>query len=262
MTSRLKYFWVVPHQHTSDNKLFIVNPGIAHKEILMSIKIKKDPRISVNALCEYALASPSKRLTILKKCKKPVPYITNWYNQAEDVLSFYLAEIRDDVSVLKVEAGRLRSKKAISPMDKKFNNACADALQAFIKDDKSVRNILSPYKPEIAVNDTKHKFIVNGVQISLRPELILRDLQGKQQLGFVKFYFGKNEELTQEKGELIACLTKYYFEQEYGFTLKSKDCLVLDVYRGEMYSAPNAYKRAIANIKAALSEILDRWDKI
>lgn len=228
----------------------------------MKIRLNKDPRISVNALCEYVLASPSKRLTILKLCKKPVPFVTNWYNQAEDILSFYLAEIRHDPTVIKVEAGRLRTKSAATDMDKKFNVASAAALLSFLKDEISVRQILSPYILEIAVNDIKHKFVINGVQISLRPELILRDNGGKQQLGFVKFYFGKNDELGQDKGELIAALTKYYFEQEYNFSFKSKDCLVLDVYRGEMYSAPNAYKRSISNIQAALLEIADRWDKI
>jgi len=37
---------------------------------------------------------------------------------------------------------------------------------------------------------------------------------------------------------------------------------VLEVYRGEVYTAPRAFKRSIGNIEAACKEIADSWDKV
>ncbi len=226
-------------------------------------RIHENPRISVNLLCEYVdEATASRRNSIIKQSKSPIAFITKWYNRAEDALSYYLSEIRDEPTLLSLEAKRIRGIRSFDEMELKYAIASAEALLAFLKKEAWVRNKLSAFKPEIAVHNPNHKFILSGVQISLRPELILRDKEGKQQLGFVKFYFGKNEELGEDRGELMACLTKYYFEQEFGFSFKNDHCMVLDVYRGEIYTAPKAFKRNIANIEAACREIADRWDKV
>ncbi|WP_144247763.1 hypothetical protein [Mucilaginibacter corticis] len=226
-------------------------------------KINKDPRLSLNPLCEYVVeATASRRNTIIKQSKTPISFITKWYNQAEDILSFYLASIRDEPIVLSVEANRLRKGIYSDDMEKKYAVASADALKSFLQFELTIREKLASYNLEIAVNDNKHKFILSGVQISLRPELILRDSEGKQQLGFLKLYFSKNEPLSKLRGEAMACLTKHYFEQEFGFNFKSESCLVLDVFNGVLYSSPKAYKRVISNITAACNEIVDRWDKV
>jgi hypothetical protein len=226
------------------------------------VKVYQDPRISVNPLCEYVDdASATRRTSIIKQCKRPVSYITKWYNDAEDILSFYLSKVRNDSKVLSVETQRLKAIAKTHPdeMERKFALASATALNSFLAHELDIRTLLSPYHLDIAVNDSKHKFMLCGVQISLRPELILRDQEGKQQLGFVKFYFGKNEALTESRAELIACLTKYYFEQEFAFAFKPQHCLVLDVFTGRLWQAPKAHKRNLSNIEASLREIADRW---
>jgi hypothetical protein len=226
-------------------------------------KVYKEPRISVNPLCEYVVsATASKRNSIIKQSKTPISFITKWYNKAEDILSFYLANVRDSPKILSMEANRLQTDLYTDEMERKYAHASADAINSFLKKEKSARTILSAYALETAVNENKHKFILKGVQISLRPELILRDNQGKEQLGFVKFYFSKNDLLTQERGEAMACLIKYYFEQEFAYAFKPENCLVIDVFAGEFISAPKSHKRIIANIEASCLEIADRWDKV
>ncbi|MGF7040088.1 hypothetical protein [Mucilaginibacter lappiensis] len=226
-------------------------------------KVNEYPRISVNPLCEYVdEATASRRNSIIRQCKTPVSFITKWYNRAEDSLSSYLTNVRDEPAFLSIEADRMRNVIPFDVMEKKYAVASSDALKSFLKYELEVRHKLSSFKPEIAVHNPNHKFILSGVQISLRPELILRDENGKQQLGFVKFYFGKNEPLGKDRGESMACLTKHYFENEFGFNFKSEHCMVLDVYRGEIFTSPRAYKRILANIEAACKEIADRWDKV
>ena len=217
----------------------------------------------MNPLCEYVEeATASRRNTIIKQCKFPKPFITKWYNDAEDILSFYLSEIRDDPRQLSIEIDRLRTAVYDSEAEKKYAFASASALKSFLKEEESVRRTLDPFKLEMAVNENRHKFILKGVQISLRPELIVRDAEGKAQLGFVKFYFGKDDPLSEARGELMACLLKHYFELEHGFSFKNQHCMVLDVYRSKLFYAPKAYKRRLADIEASLQEISDRWGSI
>lgn len=227
------------------------------------MKINNEPRISVNPLCEYVVsASATKRNGIIRNCKRPLTFITKWYNTAEELLAFYLSNIRDEPKVLQTEIARIKTKKYADEMEEKYANASAEALHSFLGVELKIREVLAPFSVEMAVNDSKHKFINNGVKISLRPEIILRDCQGKQQLGFVKFYFSKCEPLGKDRGELMACLIKHYFEQEFAFKFKNQHCFVLDVYNGILYTSPNSFKKRISDINAACKEIADRWDRV
>ena len=218
--------------------------------------------MALNPLCEYVSeATASRRNSIIKKSKAPVTFITRWYNKAEDILAYYLSEIRDDPEYLKLEIDRLRTGHHSDEMERKYAITSAFSLRSFLVNELSIRKILSPFRLFIAINDTQHKFILRGVQISLRPELIVRDSLGRQQLGFIKFYFGK-EPLSNARGELMACLTKHYFQLEHGFNFDNQHCMVIDVYRGQIFYAPKAFKRRVADIEASCQEIADRWDKI
>jgi len=224
------------------------------------IKSLTNPRISVNPLCEYVEATPSRRNSIIKQCKTPATFITKWYNRAEDILSFYLSEIRDDPKQLSIEIDRLRT-SGYQDMERKYAITSAFSLRSFLKHELAIREMLRPYTLAMSNNDIKHKFMLKGVQISLRPELILRDADGKQQLGFVKFYFGK-EPLSQNRGELMACLIRHYFQLEQGFDFNNQQCIIIDVYTGKIFQAPKSYKRRVADIEASCQEIADRWDRI
>jgi len=217
----------------------------------------------MNPLCEYVVeATASRRNAIIKRCKFPSTYITKWYNEAEDILAFYLSEIKDDPKQLMIEADRLRTRSYDDDMEKKYAVASASALKSFVTEAEKIRVALELYTLEMSVNENRHKFILKGVQISLRPELIVRDYKGKQQLGFVKFYFGKDDPLSEPRGELMACLLRHYFELEHGLAFKTQHCMVLDVYRGRLFYAPKAFKRRVADIEASLQEIADRWAMI
>lgn len=214
----------------------------------------------MNPLCEYVVeATASRRNAIIKRCKFPSAYITKWYNEAEDILAFYLSEIRDDPKQLLIESERLRTASYDDDMERKYAKASSLALRSFLTQEDQVSMALALYTLEMSVNENKHKFMLKGVQISLRPELIVRDSEGKQQLGFVKFYFGKDEPLSESRGELMACLLRHYFELEHGLSFKTQHCMVLDVYRGRLFYAPKAFKRRVADIEASLQEIADRW---
>jgi len=217
------------------------------------------PRISVNPLCEYVYATATRRGSIIKNSKEKPTYMTVRYNHAEEILSFYLAQSTVDVKILTDQIYSLNTIKYKSDFEKRCATISAEALSAFLRKESYVKKILSLYKSFMTIEETKHKLIINGVQISIRPEIILRDTLGKQQLGFVKFYFSKSVPLTQERAELIACVGKHYFESEHHLPLLNKNCFVLDVFRGEIFSAPKSHVKRMNDIYASCQEIADRW---
>jgi|GEM_PF-1583712 len=219
----------------------------------------QNPRISVNSLCEYNFASPTRRNSIINNSKEKPVFIAARYNDVEDVLSFYLANIRNDPKVLANQIHALITSKFRTEFEQKCALLSADALSSFLSYEHLVYKALSVYSPKMSIEETKNKMLINGVQISIRPEIKLYDSSLRQQLGFIKFYICKSIPLTQERGELIACLGKYYFESEEHLQLMSKNCLVLDVFRGTIISAPKSYIKRIADVKASCQEIADRW---
>lgn len=233
----------------------------------MNFKLKqtnkaKRPRISLNPLCEYVEAGPYRRSSIIKNSKEPPLYITRYYNVGEELLTRYLSQVRDKPIFLRLHSSRLRLLSHNNDSEAKNAKFSSEALLSFLSHEKSIRKKLSAYSIETSLNDNTNKVIINGVQISIRPELLLRDSEGKQQLGFMKLYFSKTEPLTRDRAELIATVGKHYFETEKGIMLNSKHCMVLDVFRGTLFNAPKSFKRRIWDIEAACQEIFDRWDMI
>lgn len=233
------------------------------KTKIRSLRVNRFPRISVNPLCEYIEASASRRTSIIRQSKTLPTFITRWYNQAEDILAFYLSEIRDDSRVLSIEIERLKSLSYTKDEnERKYGLASAESLSSFLTYHSNIQELFSKYDVTMAVYDSKHKLSINGVQISIRPELLLRSRVDGKEIGFVKFYFSKMESLSKDRGELMACLGKEYFSRIYSLSFKNSDCIILDVYRGKVFTAPRASVKRIADIEASCQEISDRWDRV
>lgn len=111
--------------------------------------------------------------------------------------------------------------------------------------------------------DEKHrKIVINRVKISIRPELMICGVDGSEHTGFIKLYFGKTKPLGKAIGESMACMGKHYFKEVEGLDFKNKNCVVIDVFANEIYTAPSSYKRTIQQLSCCCTEIADRWDKI
>lgn len=227
----------------------------------MSKEIYQEPRVSLNQLCEYSSASSTRRCSIIKNAKDKPVFIVKRYNEAEEFLAHFLAS-GSDSKILK--DGIQSLKKGIYPkeFDKENALSSADALESFYNNGLWLIEFLKAYDLEVSLNERHHKTIINGVKISIRPELMLFDKSTRQRIGFLKFYISKTKPLNSNNGELISCVGKHYFNEELTLDFHSKNCLTLDVFRGELISAPNAHKRKIADIKASCQEIFDRWDRV
>ena len=225
------------------------------------LKTYKSPRVGIIPLCEYQAASAVRRTTIIKNAKDVPVYIAKRYEKAEHFLANFLTSqgesrhLTDYINTLRTDAYK-------SKFEEDCGHSSADSLSAFHQNGLWVTTLLNSFGLYCSINDHSNKMIVNGVQISFRPEIILRDKDGRQQLGFVKLYFSKTKPLSESSATLITCVGKHYYELEQGLVLQAKNCLILDVFRGTLFDAPKAHKRRLNEVLASCKEIADRWDLI
>jgi hypothetical protein len=221
----------------------------------------KEPRMSLKMLCEYREASAITRNSIIKDSKFSKPFVTARYNEAESLISEYLANARDYPEILLQASAELKkSSLGLKDMQKEHALSSAYAIEKFSKMAgklKSLSNLIIR-----AEENKSRKIVTNGVKVSIRPELLISDCYGLEYVGFIKLYFGKSKPLTKTLAESMACFGKHYFKQKEDRDFSSKNCYVIDVCAVTLYTAPKSYKRIIQELEYCCSEIADRWDKI
>lgn len=222
----------------------------------------KNPRIGINSLAQYTGgATATRRSSIIKNAKDNPLFIIRRYNEAEEFLAHFLASGASS-QMLNDHITTLKTSYYFKDSDKENAAHSADVLHAFYKNGLWLSGLLSSYTIDVTVHENAHKTIVEGVQVSLRPELMLSDKQSGERVGFVKFYFSKTRPLPSNQAELIACFGKYYFESEHTLVFKANNCFVLDVFSGAMTQAPKAFTKRLLDIQASCKEIADRWDLV
>lgn len=219
----------------------------------------KDPRIAINPLSQYTDgATAIRRASIIKNAKEKPTFLVRRYNEAEEFLAHFLATGARS-QLLSDHITTLRTSYYSKDFDKECAQNSADALQAFYINGLWLPGLLSKYAIDVTVHENAHKTIIEGVQVSVRPELILRDKKSGERVGFVKFHFSKTKPIPASQAELVACFGKYYFESEHTLVFKANNCFVLDVFTGEVTQAPKAFAKRLLYIKASCREIADRW---
>lgn len=221
-------------------------------------KVYATPRISLKMLCEYVNASPSRRSTIIKNsCEVPV-FIARRYNLANEIITSYLTDNKNSIDWLNSEISRILSQSFRSENEKDMALLSAEAVTAFSKDAKSISKIFEAFVLEAVDQMASYKLTLETVDVSIKPDLLLKDENGNI-IGFIKLYFSKETELNQNTADLITCLGREYFKEMMNLNLLERNCLVLDVFRGELYSAPKSFKKRMSDIYASCREIADRW---
>jgi len=116
----------------------------------------------------------------------------------------------------------------------------------------------------IRTGDRRQSIVVAGVEISIRPELILRkDARGGSVIGALKFYLPKTAPLNDISGQYLASLMHWYLEVEFpGESADPRHCFVYDVPSGEVWAGPRSFSRRRSDVEAACEEIASRWSLI
>ncbi|MFN8396477.1 MAG: hypothetical protein U0176_17770 [Bacteroidia bacterium] len=121
---------------------------------------------------------------------------------------------------------------------------------------------------EIKSRIPENKLLFEGVQVSIRPDLIFSLPCGKQGncIGAIKLWMSSTIHMEEDAGKSIAALMYYHLSQNQSFlpALKLKPQLVMafDIHTGLLVSSTGATTKALADARAACQEIAARWPTI
>jgi hypothetical protein len=108
---------------------------------------------------------------------------------------------------------------------------------------------------------------VEGVTVSVRPDLYLRDKRTKELRGIVKLSILKGntpkdgEDPEDEAAKYVGTVVHQYANEVISPTAKivPANCLVIDVFAQRVYEAPKSFKRRRDDVAAACREIARSW---
>lgn len=229
----------------------------------------KKPKVPVNQLGKYIVASPLGRESILRGLRFDKPYKGAMrYSRVRKCLVDYFGSHFGENEFLKGWMRDLGPNPFGSRTENEHRASCRAALASFI-DSEFASLDLKVHCPSFLPGETfATEYIdIQGVAISMRPDVVIRasKLDGQEVTGLIKFHFGKMTALQKEAASYVATLLHQYAEEKYGSKQMATPidlCIVMDVRHGQIYNAPQAFTQRRKIIAAACREISVRWDSI
>jgi len=220
-----------------------------------------NPRLSINKLGEYVTAKPGRQLTILKTQKYPEDFMGPRYQEATNsIVDFLFDPNRNPVPVRQLIT-QLRARHGATDQEtaRYVNNA--EALEAFLAAYPGLALAAFTFRRPATPART---LSMRGVEVSIRPELeIVAQTRQGQKIGSLKLHFPKSNELDQEAGDYIATIVHQHAELTHGPANVSRDhCMVLDIMRGNLFTAPKSNTRRRNDLAAACDVIARLWPTI
>jgi hypothetical protein len=225
--------------------------------------VRVQPRVSVSALIDYIQADAIDRTKTVQDCKYPPAYRTPYYRAATSTMVNFLAGRLDEAAVV-AEMDRLSRVRGPKPWNitKARHNATALARFMGIRDRFNFkgRNIIVPPRGPAIV-------VVNGVSISVYPELLVtgRNGRGDDIVGGLKMYVRSEEErfLNVDTAAIMGVLLHKYLSDTFpGRTVDLRSCLTADIFGEAVYTSPGFRVRKMQEIEASCGEIRRTWAEI
>lgn len=216
------------------------------------------PRISLNKLGEYLDSTPSRRRQIVKDQQDPEPFLAARYNDARREIIDFLEGGMEDDSALLGAASSLRLDASGSEFARQDRHASADAMENFV--DVVEQLILEGLSVEGTDKAMSAGMDIAGVDVSIRPDAMLRDESTGEVKGAIKLHFSRTAPLSEKSREYVATVLRVYMTESGQISVDPKKCYVVDVPTKKTSCAPKAFKRKMKDVEAACEEIAARWN--
>lgn len=230
---------------------------------MVAKQLRNSPRISCTKLGEYMVSSPSRRRQIIQDQKWPSDFIVPRYTEAQEAIAGFIRRGGKDIAVIENTIERLVRTNAKSKWHDHKNASCVEALKSFLNlvPDLDLRG----YALRQTANK-QPKLKMTGVEISVRPELLIRVHRNGQpeSTGAIKIYLSKSVPLTADAANYVGTML-HEFVCEFIPPLKSAmpaDCILIDVFAEKVFSAPKATKKRRKELLDGCNEIAAVWDSI
>ncbi len=221
---------------------------------------RDEPRISINQLAQYLVASPLRRRRIIAGQKRPPTFMVNWYEFAKNVIASFVVGGCADEDLIVNEIDRLYAETPANAYEETRYRTNAEALTAFLEsyDELDFGGLA------ISVGDhDPPQLQISGVAVSVRPEFTLDGEYRRQpSVGALKLYFSKDQPLNDQTSRYITSVVHRYVAEVIaadGVSALPRHACVLDVFAGVLYTAPAATSRRFQELNAACQEIALWW---
>jgi hypothetical protein len=224
------------------------------------VAVRTTPRISINKLGEYLVASPRRRRRILLDQKYPQTIVTARYREAEEAIIDFLVGKGEDDRILENAIRRIELGEARTDWEDTNQRICVEALTNFLDlaDDLDLT-----HAARIWTEDAVDTLVLSGVSISVRPTVFIqgRNAVGDPAVGAIKVHFSKSSPFTRESGAYVAGgLRHYLFTTRPGGPPAARAlCIAIDVSSRRVYTAPRAYKQRLGDVEVGCEEISRGW---
>lgn len=220
------------------------------------------PKMTVNKLGEYLVASPTRQRRILEQLKYPKEnkFGAVAHSDAREAIKQYFIKGFDE-NVIKNCIESLESKIPANDYQAIMNAASIEALEAVLSCE--IINSDFEYHPYIGSNP---KLDIKGVELSIYPDLIVKcKSKGTIQFGGLKLHLSKSSSITEEGNKYEAALIyKFLDENREGeiAELKAACCISYDIFQNTFIECPKSVKIRLDNIEAGCLNIVAIWDSI
>ena len=225
----------------------------------------KHPVISVNKLGEYIVCRAARQRALLRQRKYPDPdfKLGTFHREAMDAIQQYLASGAIDPRTIENTLNSLNQRAPTKIGSIRRIDSNIDRLESFgeMLDDIDLKTA----DAEIGSNVRKMK--VSGVEISVRPEIILRGVgpKGQELVGAMKLQMTAETHFNTEAAGYVSALVQEYcrrFLTRGDEIVHAPYCQVIDVGNETVHSGVKATTRRMRDIEAACQNISDLWPSV
>lgn len=222
--------------------------------------VRTSPRVSVNQLAAYLVASPSQRRRLIHTAKYPPTFMVNWYDFARKAITDFIAGGMNNETILTTEVIRLYGLPAANDYEESRNRTNAEALESFLDcyDQIEISGLTVQQAPNSA-----SALSIQGVDISVRPEFLMSGAYRNQNYtGGIKLYFSKDDPLTADSAPYITAVVMLHIQNHClppDHSARHTNCQVVDVFARRVHAAPRAITRRFQDIDVACQEIALWW---
>lgn len=228
----------------------------------MSKATNNQPRISLNKLAEFMTAKAARQRQIIRDQKYPTEFKGMYYKEAVEAISSSLASNIEDLDVIDRTIRILEQTTTTKIGTQRRIDSNIDALENFRA--MVDRVDLQGATPALAPHSAP-KLTIHGVEISVRPEIILRgDGKSGPLIGAMKLHFPRTFPVVGEPSGYLSAILQEWCRINLADDAKpfGPYCFVIDVGASRQCDGVKATANRMKDVEAVCQNIAALWPTV